>query len=69
MDRFGITPTLMWYTTAEGNRKRIFCKQCLKEGQPWLTENPCSHVLEAEGQSADMQTAKNLLSQVSDDPK
>ena len=32
-----------------GQRVRIYCLHCLREGKPWRTPEPCSHVLNAKG--------------------
>jgi hypothetical protein len=47
---------MMWFTLPNGERKRIYCKTCLREGKTWLTSNPCRHILEAE----DGITVKNI---------
>lgn len=33
---------------ADGTRRRVYCKICLKQGKDWLTSEPCEHILQAE---------------------
>ncbi|MDL1909862.1 hypothetical protein FBQ81_04075 [Chloroflexi bacterium CFX6] len=39
---------MLWTAKKDGTRERIFCKACLIEGNPWLTPEPCEHILKAD---------------------
>ena len=53
---------LMCWSNQPNGRERIWCKVCRDQGQPWITPEPCSHILEAEeGQRVTLQVAMNTL--------
>lgn len=64
---------MLWITRPNGDRVRVFCKRCLFEGRDWLNPDPCEHILEAEGETCEIKTARQELSeldsQVNGDPK
>jgi hypothetical protein len=56
-----IGPQAMWTNNRDGSRTRIYCKICLMEGRPWLTPEPCSHILADPGQKVEPQTIRDNL--------
>jgi hypothetical protein len=57
-----------WNNLPDGKRERLWCKLCRDEGNPWLTPEPCEHVLEAEPETeipvdVAMNTLRKLMSE------
>ena len=50
--------SVVWTQTPEGARRRVFCLVCKAEGKPWMTPEPCEHVLKATGQPVTLEAAK-----------
>ena len=51
-----------WQEMPDSSRKRLWCKTCRNEGAPWLTPEPCQHVLTAKPEMMiNMEEAMNTL--------
>jgi phenylpyruvate tautomerase PptA (4-oxalocrotonate tautomerase family) len=57
-----VNNSMVWTTDGQGNRVRILCMTCQREGKPWMTPEPCDHILNAQGQSGNVESAKSILS-------
>jgi hypothetical protein len=56
-----VNDQMVWTVDAKGNRHRIICMVCQREGKPWRTEEPCDHILNAKGESGSIEVGSMSL--------
>lgn len=57
-----------WNETPSG-RERLWCKTCRDEGKPWLTPEPCEHILSATAEEiVPLEVAMNTLRKLISEP-
>jgi hypothetical protein len=58
-----VNETMAWTVDSRGNRHRVICMTCKREGKAWATPEPCDHILNATGEPGSLEQVTTILKQ------